>query len=109
MFLLHTNFEDMFLKVSPEQCQRLVGAVFRLADDGEDTDFSDDVMLSIFWKQISHFIICNEQKYSDKIKKMSDRKKKYWKDKKVKEAKANNEQQEMPKPVPTSDYEELPF
>lgn len=78
-FLLHNNFGEMFSMVSPEQCQRLVGAVFRLAVDGEDTDFSDDQLLHIFWKQISHFIICNKAKYEVKCQNMSTSKTKWWK------------------------------
>lgn len=77
-FLIHKNFEKMFLEVSPDQCQKLVRAMFRLAVDGEDTAFEDDVILDIFWTQISHFMVGNEKKYSDKCEKMSEKKRKYW-------------------------------
>ncbi len=64
-FLVHMNHEEMFTTVSPEQCQRLVKAMFLLARTGELADFSDDIVLGIFFKQISSFMLSNKEHYDD--------------------------------------------
>ena len=64
-FLVHMNFERMFTSVTPDQCQRLVKAVFNLAKTGEIEDMSDDLVMDIFFQQIASFMIGNQQKYED--------------------------------------------
>ena len=90
-FLLHTSYEKMFTSVSPEQSQRLISAVFKLAKTGEVEDLSDDVVLEIFFEQIATFMIRNERAYADACAKKSEQQKKRWEE--AKKAQETIEQQ----------------
>ena len=106
---MHLNHERMFTTVSPEQCQRLVEACFLLARTGEVVDMSDDMILDIFWEQISAFIIANERAYKDACDKKSQNQKARWEEyKKLKAEKVASDGQQ-PEPDPYADDEELPF
>ena len=99
----------MFTTVSPVQCQRLVEACFLLARTGEVVDMSDDMILDIFWEQISSFIVGNERAYKDACDKKSERQKERWaefKRLKTEEAMRNGT---MPDAELLGDGEELPF
>ena len=70
---------------------------------------SDDMILDIFWEQISAFIIANERAYKDACDKKSQNQKARWEEyKKLKAEKAASEGQQ-PEPDPYTDDEELPF
>ena len=88
-FIVHMNHEEMFTTVSPEQCQRLVKAMFLLARTGEIEDFSDDIVLGIFFKQISSFMLSNKEHYDDVCAKRKETADKRWADyKRLKEEEA---------------------
>ena len=88
-FIVHMNHEEMFTTVSPEQCQRLVKAMFLLARTGEIADFSDDIVLGIFFKQISSFMLSNKEHYDDVCAKRKETADKRWADyKRLKEEEA---------------------
>ena len=77
-FLMHMNHERMFTTVSPEQCQRLVKAMFKLARTGEVEDMSDDLMLDIFFQQISSFMVNNERHYAEVCEKRREAANQKW-------------------------------
>ena len=77
-FIVHLNHEEMFTAVSPEQCQRLVKAVFKLARTGEVEDLSDDMVLNIFFKQIASFMVNNALHYEDVRAKRREAAEKKW-------------------------------
>ena len=88
-FIVHMNHEEMFTTVSPEQCQRLVKAMFLLARTGEIEDFSDDIVLGIFFKQISSFMLSNKEHYDDVCAKRKEVADQRWADyKRLKEEEA---------------------
>ena len=88
-FIVHMNHEEMFTTVSPEQCQRLVKAMFLLARTGEIADFSDDIVLGIFFKQISSFMLSNKEHYDDVCAKRKEVADQRWADyKRLKEEEA---------------------
>ena len=93
-FIVHLNHEEMFTAVSPEQCQRLVKAMFKLARTGEIEDMSDDVILNIFFKQIASFMVSNAVHYEDVRSKRKEAAQKKWEDYKrlkAEEAKRNGQ------------------
>lgn len=108
-FLMHLNHERMFTTVSPEQCQRLVRASFLLARTGEIEDMSDDLVLDIFWEQISSFIASNERYYTDACNKKSEAQKNRWEEYKRLKAEEAMRNGEMPDADIVGDNEELPF
>ena len=97
-FIVHMNHEEMFTTVSPEQCQRLVKAMFLLARTGEIADFSDDIVLGIFFKQISSFMLSNKEHYDDvcaKRKEVADQRWADYKRLKEEEARRNGQPAEQ--------------
>ena len=108
-FLMHLNHERMFTTVSPEQCKRLVSACFKLARTGEVEDMSDDMILDIFWEQISSFIAGNEQYYTDACNKKAEAQHRRWEEyKRLKREEAERNGVE-PEIDDLDDDEELPF
>ena len=89
-FLMHMNHERMFTTVSPEQCQRLVKAMFKLAKTGEIEDMSDDLMLDIFFQQISSFMISNEKHYEEVCEKRREAANQKWEE--IRKLQAEEEQ-----------------
>lgn len=106
-FLMHLNHERMFTTVSAEQCQRLVRASFLLAKTGEVEDMSDDIVLDIFWEQISSFIIGNEKRYKDACEKKADAQRQRWEE--FKELKAKEAVQNNTAPDDVNINDEFPF
>lgn len=108
-FLMHLNHERMFTSVSPEQCQRLIEACFLLARTGEKMDMSDDMILDIFWEQISSFIAGNEKHYTDACDKKSQKQKERWEEFKKLRAEEAMRNGTTPPDDDMGDDEDLPF
>ena len=108
-FLMHLNHERMFTSVSPEQCQRLIEACFLLARTGEKMDMSDDMILDIFWEQISSFISGNEKYYTDVCDKKSQRQKERWAELKRLRAEKAMRDGTTPPDDDMGDDDDLPF
>lgn len=72
-------------------------------------DMSDDMILDIFWEQISSFIAGNEKYYTDVCDKKSQRQKERWAElKKLRAEKAMRDGTEPPDDD-MGDDEDLPF
>lgn len=70
---------------------------------------SDDLILDIFWEQISSFIVGNEKSYSEACEKKSEAQKGRWEDyRRLKKEEALRNGQ-IPDDYDPGDEEELPF
>ena len=68
-FLVYFDWNKYTGKLTTEQNGRLFEAIIKLAMTGEDTDFSDDLVLTMVWVGISDTIKRDTDKYVDKCRK----------------------------------------
>ena len=81
-FILYHSFRSMFSETTPEQCQKLIMAIFDFSIDGVLTDFTGDPLLKICYDQIIYLVSENKRKYEQKLINMSIAAKKREGDKK---------------------------
>ena len=77
-FVMYYDWEDIFTTISPEQCQRLMKAIFGFVKRGEVADFSDNLMLGLIYNQIEGTIRRDTEKYEERCRKNKEAIEKRW-------------------------------
>ena len=77
-FVMYYDWEDIFTTISPEQCQRVMKAIFAFTKRGEVADFSDNPMLGLLYGQIEGTIRRDTEKYEERCRKNKEAIEKRW-------------------------------
>ena len=77
-FVMYYDWEDIFTTIPPEQCQRLMKAIFGFVKRGEVADFSDNPMLGLLYGQIEGTIRRDTEKYEERCRKNKEAIEKRW-------------------------------
>jgi hypothetical protein len=77
-FVMYYDWEDIFTTIPPEQCQRLMKAIFGFVKRGEVADFSDNLMLGLIYNQIEGTIRRDTEKYEERCRKNKEAIEKRW-------------------------------
>jgi len=77
-FVMYYDWENLFTRISPEQCQQLMKAIFSFVKRGEVTDFPDDLLLSLTFEQIEGTIRRDTEKYEERCRKNKEAIEKRW-------------------------------
>lgn len=75
---MYYDWEDIFTTIPPEQCQRLMKAIFGFVKRGEVADFSDNLMLGLIYNQIEGTIRRDTEKYEERCRKNKEAIEKRW-------------------------------
>jgi len=84
-FIMYHSFRSMFSETTPEQCQKLIVALFDFAMTGVVTDFTGDPILKICFDQMSYLVGRNQERYEKKCERNKKIAQDGWEKRKLRE------------------------